>query len=114
MATYARIGGVLIAILLQTRNLPVKKIENRSRFDKIMAKSLWFHLLAHSLYIGFQKRPPFLFFNNFVKNQPISMIFDMFSPEKIRHTVNSLQTRPPHLSDVAILPWEIQKNIHKI
>jgi len=32
----------------------------------------------------------------------------MLNPEKILHE-STLQTRPPHLSDVATLPWEIQK-----
>jgi len=29
------------------RNLPVKKMKNRYRFDRIMAMSLWTHCLAH-------------------------------------------------------------------
>jgi len=33
----------------------------------------------------------------------------MLNPEKILHE-STLQTRPPHLADVATLPWEIQKN----
>jgi len=33
------------------RNLPVKKIENRLRFDRIMAMSSWPHFLAHPVWI---------------------------------------------------------------
>jgi len=33
----------------------------------------------------------------------------MLNPEKILHE-STLQTRPPHLSDVATLPWKIQKS----
>ena len=36
------------------------------------------------------------------------MIFGLFSPEKIWEK-NSLQTCPSQQSDVATLPWEIQK-----
>jgi len=32
------------------RNLPVKKIVNRLRFDRIMVMSLWPHFFAHPLY----------------------------------------------------------------
>jgi len=35
------------------------------------------------------------------------MIFGMLIPEKIWH--ENLTDLPPHLSDVATLPWEIQK-----
>jgi len=36
------------------------------------------------------------------------MIFSMLNPEKIWHEV--LQIYPSQLSDVATLPWEIQKS----
>jgi len=36
------------------------------------------------------------------------MIFGMLNPEKIWHEI--LQICPSHLSDVATLPWEIQKS----
>jgi len=35
------------------------------------------------------------------------MIFGKLNPEAIAHEI--LQVSPPHLSDVATLPWEIQK-----
>ena len=37
------------------------------------------------------------------------MIFGMLKPEKIWH--ENLQICPPHLTDVATLPWEIKKVI---
>ena len=36
------------------------------------------------------------------------MIFGTLNPEKIWHEM--LQIYPPHLSDVAVVPWEIQKS----
>jgi len=36
------------------------------------------------------------------------MIFGKLNPEAIAHEI--LQVSPPHLSDVATLPWEIQKS----
>jgi len=36
------------------------------------------------------------------------MIFGMLNPGKIWHEI--LQICPPHVSDVATLPWEIQKS----
>ena len=36
------------------------------------------------------------------------MISGMLNPDKIWHEI--LQIWPPHLSDVATLPWEIQKS----
>jgi len=36
------------------------------------------------------------------------MIFDILNLEKILHEI--LHVCPPHLSDVATLPWEIQKS----
>ena len=37
------------------------------------------------------------------------MIFGVLNPEKI--DINSLYICPPHLYTVAILPWEIEKNM---
>ena len=37
------------------------------------------------------------------------MIFGVLNHEKI--CMERLQTCPPHLSDVATLPWEIQKKV---
>ena len=36
------------------------------------------------------------------------MIFGKLNPEAIAHEI--LQVSPPHLSDVATVPWEIQKS----
>jgi len=43
VATYARCGGIFYIHLTATllRKLPVKKIVNRLRFDRIMVMSLW-------------------------------------------------------------------------
>ena len=50
MATYARNCGIVSNQFAANlpRNLLVKRIENRLRFDRIMATSLWSHILAHS------------------------------------------------------------------
>ena len=64
--------------------------------------------VAMQAYTVFQKRPPFHFVNNLVKSQPILMIFGMLNPQKF--DINILQTYPSHLSDVATLPWDIQKS----
>jgi len=57
VATYARCGGIinihLTANLLQ--NLPVKKILNRLRFDRIMVISLWPRFLDHPVQKVFTK-----------------------------------------------------------
>jgi len=57
VATYARCGGIinihLTANLLQ--NLPVKKILNRLRFDRIMVISLWPRFLDHPVQKVFYK-----------------------------------------------------------
>jgi len=44
----------------------------------------------------FQKRPPFL--NNFVKHQPILMIFGKFNPEKVRQTAPASHARCSHFT----------------
>jgi len=48
VATYARCGGILNNDFTADlpRNLPVKKSENRLRFDRIMAMSLWPHFFG--------------------------------------------------------------------
>jgi len=52
VATYARGGGIFHMHLTANfpRNLPVKKIVNRLRFDKIMVMSLSIRFLAHPVY----------------------------------------------------------------
>ena len=54
-----------------------------------------------------EKRPPFCFLNNSVKKLTDLMIFGTLNPEIIWREI--LQVCPTHLSDVAILPWKIQK-----
>ena len=53
------------------------------------------------------KTSTFYFLNNCVKNLPILVIFGMCIPEKIWH--ENLTDCPPRLSDVATVPWEIEK-----
>ena len=53
------------------------------------------------------KRPPVMFLNNFVKNEPILTILIRYILKKINMKI--LQISLPHLSDVATLPWEIPK-----
>ena len=50
MATYARNCGIVSNQFAANlpRNLLVKRIENRLKIDRIMATSLWSHILAHS------------------------------------------------------------------
>jgi len=48
----------------------------------------------------------FIFWIIVVKNWPISIIFGTLNPRKFH--INILQICPPHVSDVANLPWEIQ------
>jgi len=49
VATYARYVGIFNMLLTANlpRNLPVKKIVNRLRFDRIMVMSQWPRFLAH-------------------------------------------------------------------
>jgi len=49
VATYLKCGGVFNNDFTANlpRNLPVKKFENRLKFERIMATSLWHHFLAH-------------------------------------------------------------------
>jgi len=57
------------------------------------------------------KRPTFCFFlNNSVENCPVLNNFGKLNPKKIWHENPTLQICPPHLSDVATLPWEILKS----
>jgi len=57
------------------------------------------------------KRPPFYFL---IALSQINRFNDFgeLNPEKISHKI--LLTCPPHLSDVATLPWEIQKVIFTV
>jgi len=66
--------------------------------------------MANNIYpVSPQKRPPFYFLNNSVK---ILTDFNKFwyvkSWENLTWT--PLQICPHHVSDVATLPWEIQKS----
>jgi len=49
VATYARSGGIVDNRFTANlpRNLPVKKIAKRLRFDRIVAVILWPYFLAH-------------------------------------------------------------------
>ena len=49
VATYLKCGGVFNNDFTANlpRNLPVKKFENRLKFERIMATSLWHHFLVH-------------------------------------------------------------------
>ena len=75
-------------------------------------KTVWIKLCNDVLPCVPKKRPPFYFLNNSVKNWPILIIFGVLNLEKISHEY--LRICPPHLSDVATLPWEIQKVIFNI
>ena len=59
------------------------------------------------IYTVSQKRPPFYFLNNSVTTLPLLMIFGVLNLRKFY--IKILQICPPHVSDVATLPWEIQK-----
>jgi len=49
-----------------------------------------------------------LFLNNYVENLPILMIFGLLNPKKIWQ--ESLTDSPPHLSDVATVPLEMEES----
>jgi len=60
VATYARCSEILDIRLTAnlSRNLPVKKILNRLRIDRIMVMSLWSRFLAHPSGVVIQVRTP--------------------------------------------------------
>jgi len=62
------------------------------------------------IYTVSQKCPPFYFLNNSVTTLPLLMIFGVLNLRKL--DIKILQICPPHVSDVATLPWEIQKKNH--
>ena len=67
-----------------------------------------FHQVAPILiYTVSQKRLPFIFWIT-LKKLPILMISGTWNPEKIWH--ENLTDCPLRLSDVATVPWEIQKS----
>ena len=56
-----------------------------------------------------KKRPPFYYILSIsVKNYPVLIISVCWIRRKLTR-MNTLHICPPHLSDVATLPWEIQK-----
>jgi len=65
-------------------------------------------------YVGLQYIPrTSTFFEQLRNNGPILMIFAILNPEK-KFQIKILQICPPHLSDVATLPWEIQKSFSTV
>jgi len=77
MATCARCGGICnnhFTTNLQ-RNFPLKiKLENRLRFDSIMAMSLWPHFLAHPVYCKVASRTKCAFAAYFLVFENLSLL----------------------------------------
>ena len=72
MATYARSGGIYSDLFIANlrANLPVK-MENRLRFDRIMAMSLWSYFLVHHAFSKTYKETerPYQYFESRVLRQ---------------------------------------------
>ena len=66
-----------------------------------------YSLLVESVYTVPEKRPPFIFWIILSK---LTDFNDFWHVKSWKNWHEMLQICPPHLSDVTIVPWEIQKS----